>query len=234
MPESPNATDDQTPFFSALETEQPNPSTADSDLTSPLEIVQAMNAEDARIAGAVAVGRNTSGDAARASGWGHILGDEGSGYDIGRCALTAATRAADRRGEPTVLLARILCERGLTEASALLGSVYHDEDKAARLAPLILRAAWEGDRVAGRIVHRAAELALAVITVGSWLGFRGRPLPLALGGGQLIGDREFGAQMVRRVSLRQRIGQLVIVEEPALSAAPAAAVLVRSLTRDQR
>ena len=77
-------------------------------------------------------------------------------------------------------------------------------------------------------------MALAVITVGSRLGFRGRPFPLALGGGQLIGDREFRAQMVRRVSLRQRIGQLVIVEEPALSAALAAAALLRSPTPDQR
>ena len=35
---------------------------------------------------------------ARAGGWGYVLGDEGSGYWIGRAALRAVLREADRRG----------------------------------------------------------------------------------------------------------------------------------------
>ena len=37
-------------------------------------------------------------EAARAGGWGYVLGDEGSGYWIGRAALRAVLREADRRG----------------------------------------------------------------------------------------------------------------------------------------
>ena len=39
--------------------------------------------------GSIAYGRNAAGEAARAGGWGYVLGDEGSGYWIGRLALRA-------------------------------------------------------------------------------------------------------------------------------------------------
>src|SRR5262249_20279577 len=58
--------------------------------------------------GSIALGRDKHGTSARAGGWGHILGDEGSGYEIGRQALQAAMRAADGRGEATLLLERIM------------------------------------------------------------------------------------------------------------------------------
>ena len=48
--------------------------------------------------GSIVYGRNASGLAARAGGWGHMIGDEGSGYWIGREALAAVVRAADGRG----------------------------------------------------------------------------------------------------------------------------------------
>ncbi|PYR25690.1 MAG: hypothetical protein DMF92_20095 [Acidobacteria bacterium] len=51
--------------------------------------------------GSIVYGRNTNFDAARAGGWGHIIGDEGSGYWIGREALAAIMRAADGRGPAT-------------------------------------------------------------------------------------------------------------------------------------
>ena len=48
--------------------------------------------------GSISYGRNAQGEAARAGGWGYVLGDEGSGYWIGRAALRAVLRQADRRG----------------------------------------------------------------------------------------------------------------------------------------
>src|SRR4030095_5169289 len=44
--------------------------------------------------GSIAYGRNAKGEAARAGGWGYVLGDEGSGYWIGRLALRAVVRHA--------------------------------------------------------------------------------------------------------------------------------------------
>ncbi len=53
--------------------------------------------------GSIAYGRDAQGRAARAGGWGYVLGDEGSGYWLGRHALRAVVRAADGRGRTTSL-----------------------------------------------------------------------------------------------------------------------------------
>ena len=53
------------------------------------------------------------GEAARSGGWGYVLGDEGSGYWIGRAALRAVLREADRRGPATVLSGLLLKHFGV-------------------------------------------------------------------------------------------------------------------------
>ncbi len=118
--------------------------------------------------GAIALGRDKRGGHARASGWGHLIGDEGSGFAIGYASLRAATRMADGRGPATSLLSAIIETWELTAPSDMIAHVYTQSDKAkiARLAPLALSAWRAGDAAAGRIVrHAAAELALAVLAV---------------------------------------------------------------------
>lgn len=179
--------------------------------------------------GSIALGRDARGAAARAGGWGHILGDEGSGYDIGRRALQAATRAADGRGTATTLLERIMSYWSLERPDDMIGRVYNNnDDKAmiARLAPLVLRAARDGDHVARKIVQSTAdELALTALTVCKALDFSGKRVGLALGGGLLLHEKSLRGQVLRRIRRRQPLGHVALVEEPALSGARAASHL---------
>ncbi len=178
--------------------------------------------------GSIALGRDRHGATTRAGGWGHILGDEGSGYEIGRQALQAAARAADGRGPATTLLERILQHWGLQRPDDLFEQVYQKAEKAdiARLTTLVFAAAQAGDRPASKIIQLAAEeLALAVLTVCRALDFPDEQVPLALGGGLLIQEIGFRWQVLRRIR-RQRPVQSVLVEQPALSAARAAITLL--------
>jgi glucosamine kinase len=171
--------------------------------------------------GSIALGRNEMGATVRAGGWGHVLGDEGSGYGIGREALQATVRAADGRGPATTLLTSILNAWNLTEPESLMEHVYQPFDKTtiASLAPLVLASAAAGDLISRRIVaHAARELALAVSTVAHALGFRRDHLPLAVGGGLLVHQPRLRAQVLRRIASQWTIDH-VIVEEPALHAA---------------
>ncbi len=178
--------------------------------------------------GSIALGRDARGATARAGGWGHILGDEGSGYEIGRLALQAASRAADGRGEATALLESITRAWGLKRPDDMIGQVYQNDDNTAiaRLSSLVFLAAQNGDRVAQKIArHVADELALATLTVCNALDFSAGRVSIALGGGLLIHEKALRSQVLRRIRRRRALGRVAIVEQPALSAARAAITL---------
>ncbi len=179
--------------------------------------------------GSIMLGRDGHGRTARAGGWGHIIGDEGSGYELGRLALQAASRAADGRGPATTLLDSIVRSWNLGEPGDMISRVYHHEDKAAiaRLSSLVFAAARTGDPVARKFVSRAAaELALGIMTVDDELDFPEGPLPLALAGGLLTSEPTLRAMLLRRVRRRRAVGPVEVVTEPASSAARAAIRLI--------
>ncbi|CAM5517871.1 N-acetylglucosamine kinase [Streptomyces narbonensis] len=94
----------------------------------------------------------------RADGWGHLLGDCGSGAWIGRAGLEAAMRAHDgRRGGSAALLTR--AEKLFGPASGLPGVLYPRTDRPAVLAsfaPEVGACAAAGDPVAADVLGRAA------------------------------------------------------------------------------
>ncbi|MGE5927136.1 MAG: N-acetylglucosamine kinase [Gemmatimonadota bacterium] len=108
--------------------------------------------------GSIAIARDGTGATIRAGGHGWQMGDEGSGYAIGRAALGAVSRAADGRGAETTLSARLLDATrsedfdGLVRWTATAGP-----PEVAALAPHVLAAAADGDATARAIVHYAAE-----------------------------------------------------------------------------
>src|SRR5688572_27615913 len=69
--------------------------------------------------GSIAYGRNAAGKAARAGGWGYLLGDEGGGFWIGRAALSAVVRQFDGRGPTTTLTEMVLHHMGLASPTQL-------------------------------------------------------------------------------------------------------------------
>src|SRR5712691_2318050 len=77
--------------------------------------------------GSIVYGRNAGGDAARAGGWGDMVGDEGSGYWIGREALSAVMRASDGRGAATALTPEVLAHFEIADVSHLPRIVYDRE-----------------------------------------------------------------------------------------------------------
>src|SRR3954465_5025996 len=112
--------------------------------------------------GWIVYGRNASFEAARAGGWGHMIGDEGSGYWIGREALAAVMRAEDGRGPATALTGAMLEHFEIADVSRLPRIVYDRQSPrvaVAALGPIVERAADEGAAVAVRVLGaRAAEL----------------------------------------------------------------------------
>ncbi|MFH8367215.1 N-acetylglucosamine kinase [Streptomyces sp. NPDC018031] len=108
--------------------------------------------------GLIALGTGLDDGWRRADGWGHLLGDCGSGAWIGRAGLEAALRAYDGRpGGSRPLLAR--AEAVFGPAGELPGALYPRADRPAVLAsfaPEVGRCA-EHDPVAAAILDTAAR-----------------------------------------------------------------------------
>jgi N-acetylglucosamine kinase-like BadF-type ATPase len=137
--------------------------------------------------GSIAYGRNAAGEAARSGGWGYVLGDEGSGYWIGRAALRAVLREADFRGPRTALTPMLLQHFAIPQPQGLIHEVYHGHLKLAAigaLATCVQQAFEQGDDVAVGILHAAVrELEAAGLSVARRLHLVGQPFPFILAGG---------------------------------------------------
>jgi N-acetylglucosamine kinase-like BadF-type ATPase len=137
--------------------------------------------------GSIVYGRNARWEAVRAGGWGYLLGDEGSGYWMGRLALRAVVREADRRGRPTALTPRVLQHFGVDRAADLVHEVYRHALRPTTIAALAVHvqaAAAAGDQVAAGIVESGAQaLAGAAAAVAGRLGLKETVFDVVLAGG---------------------------------------------------
>ena len=170
--------------------------------------------------GAIVYGVNTNGDEARASGWGYLLGDEGSGYDIAIKGLRAVARAADGRGNPTELTNRILDRLERNEPSELIRWTHAaSRDEIAQLAEVIFDTAQTTDAVATEIVDKAAdELVCATESVIKQLEFI-EPFDIVLSGGNLIHQPMFSDKLRHRLArIQPKVSVLLPKHEPAYGA----------------
>ena len=110
--------------------------------------------------GSIALARSDDGREGRAGGWGYLLGDEGSGYWLGREALAAYLRALERReaaGALAELVASEINTRSVPETIAWLYAGNQQVVRVAALAPLVTQAAARGDPVAVGTMRRAGQ-----------------------------------------------------------------------------
>jgi N-acetylglucosamine kinase-like BadF-type ATPase len=173
--------------------------------------------------GSIAYGVNEAGFAARAGGWGYVLGDEGSGYWIGREALTAVARATDGRGPATRLTALVLEHFQLTRVDGIVREVYDRglrRQAIAAFASLVDRARAEGDVAAAEIMRRAGEeLTRAAASVIERLEMRGQTFKTVLAGGMFRVLPWLAADVTRRLAeVAPRAIASTLEVEPAVGA----------------
>lgn len=105
-------------------------------------------------------------------GWGMLLGDDGSGGDIGQKGVQAAVRAIDGWGEPTLLVEELRAWLGVGGSDRdtiairrqvfgpMIEQVYHSpsyRQTLASFAPHVEKACEQGDQVATAILRGAGR-----------------------------------------------------------------------------
>ncbi len=107
--------------------------------------------------GSIMFGKDEKDEIHRVGGFGRFIGDEGSGYRIGRKGLNAVARFMDGRAKPTKIADLLDKEFSISTSEQLITEVYRNNFDIASVAPVVFEAAETGDKVAQRILENEAD-----------------------------------------------------------------------------
>jgi N-acetylmuramic acid 6-phosphate (MurNAc-6-P) etherase/N-acetylglucosamine kinase-like BadF-type ATPase len=170
--------------FRALGFVDPSVVVSDSQLT--LEALGAEGVVFIAGTGSICLGRKGA-QQIRHGGNGYLLGDEASGFYVGRRALNEILDADYCSQRPTAMTPLVLRHFGLTRPEQLKDFVYGDtkvpKPEIAGVAPIVFACAADGDPIAAAIIAQAVEEmarsiqatreALTLQETGCALGLRG-------------------------------------------------------------
>ena len=151
--------------------------------------------------GSICYGRREDGTVIRSGGYGHLIDDGGSAYDIARRMLAAVVQAEDGRGGATVLKELVYDRLGISGVSELVGYVYAPERRKgdlAALAVLLGRAVAMGDRTAMEIEDACADELCALIR--PVLGRLPEEKNVAIGGSVLLKNERIQRKVRDRIT----------------------------------
>jgi N-acetylmuramic acid 6-phosphate etherase len=146
-------------------------------------------------------GRSTHGTQVKVGGWGHVLGDRGSGYDIGMRALRAALDHYDRTSHWPGLGRCLLRTLQLNEPYDLIPWVQAaTKAQIAGLAVDVFTAWNRGDSIASVVLAEAAErLATDAVSCARRLTRAGNRVHFVLAGSVLLRQPRFAELLTSRV-----------------------------------
>ena len=118
----------------------------------------------------------------RVGGWGYLIDDGGSGYNLGRDALNAYFCALDGTG-PATLLSELIDAMLPGGSQKIIEFIYRDSKKAiASFAPAVFKAVEADDPVAKRILERNIRVIVHLIETAA-KSFSDETIPVVLVGG---------------------------------------------------
>lgn len=117
--------------------------------------------------GSIIFGKDKNGKIHRAGGFGRLIGDEGSGYSIGRKALNAVSKELDGRSGKTKITELLKRKYKIKSGDDLIISIYRKKNlELSAVVPLVLEAAENKDKIASKIIEEETnELILHIKTI---------------------------------------------------------------------
>jgi N-acetylglucosamine kinase-like BadF-type ATPase len=107
--------------------------------------------------GSIMFGKDQNGTIHRVGGFGRIIGDEGSGFSVGRKALNAVSKELDGRGEKTLITQFLKKEYKIGTADDLIISVYRKDLDPSTIVPIVIKAASKKDNTANKILYEETD-----------------------------------------------------------------------------
>lgn len=184
--------------------------------------------------GTIAYGRYGSQEC-RSGGWGSLIGDEGSAYDIGRETIRRVCRQIDGREPETFLKNFIMRRLGLKEWWELSNWIYSKPFPERRpiiaaVAQLTHEAARMGDKAAIEILENAGrEIALCAVAVSQKLKLDN---PLVSYSGSVLAKNSIVREKFKAV-LKELLPNSLVKEATLHPAVGGLILLLQKLTKVQ-
>lgn len=107
--------------------------------------------------GSIMFGKDAQGNIHRVGGFGRYLGDEGSGYVIGKKGLAAVSKEFDGRGNKTLISVLVKEKFKILSQEILITEIYRNNFDIASIAQLVIEAAEQNDECALKIVDEETD-----------------------------------------------------------------------------
>ncbi|WP_339226604.1 BadF/BadG/BcrA/BcrD ATPase family protein [Oceanobacillus sp. FSL K6-2867] len=179
--------------------------------------------------GSITFGLNKEGVSTRIGGWGHLIGEMGSGFALGRDALEAAFLAHDGLGKSTIISESLLEHFQAVKLSDIIHFVYQEKNQKERVASLskiVMKAADNGDQVAQEIIRKNAEyMGKSIAFLLIKLFYEREEIPIVVTGG-IFNRLDLFQTIIEEEIRQQQLNPLLIVPkmEPVGGAVVAALI----------
>lgn len=171
--------------------------------------------------GSVGIGRNAAGEIALAGGWGPLVGDDGSGFALGKDALRHAFNQLEQ-GASADPLTEVVCQQlgavTATEIRAKLASAADQRSLIAQLAKVVIAEAEEGQGAAKFIVSNGVfHLVELVRHLQVRLQLGKTPLTINVSGGLFQQSDYYRGQLEEMLGRAGVAGQIQVLDDPTFA-----------------
>ena len=151
--------------------------------------------------GSIMFGKDRDGVIHRVGGFGRFIGDEGSGFCLGKKGLIAVAKSFDGRGKKTLLTDLVSEKFKINSPENLITEIYKNNFDIASVAPVVLEAANQKDKIALKIIDEETNLLVEHIKAMK-LKIKEKTLMISFIGGVLSNTNIYSKLFRKKVQLK--------------------------------
>jgi glucosamine kinase len=169
--------------------------------------------------GSIIFGKDEKGKLYRTGGYGRIIGDDGSGYSIGKKFLKAVAKDLDENIRNSLLLKFVMKKYSIGNRDDLITNIYSENFNVAELAEHVINEAEHGNRIMRKILDEEIDQLIENITSFEKI-FPQKKIKMCFSGGLLSAENYYSKKLKREIkSSCKFIDVIEAVHPPEIGAA---------------
>lgn len=179
--------------------------------------------------GSILYYKDSNNNFSRVGGFGRYVGDEGSGYSIGRKGLNIAAKTLDKRIRKNILADKIIDSLKISNIDEFITKINADRFDFSSIAPIVIESAQKGDSISKKILDDESDELINHIST-ALTNLDGKKIPLCLSGGLISSKNYFSKLLLKKIKSGFN---KIIIQEAEFSPEIGAILLTKKLFTDK-